>query len=53
MVEECLLVAGLDWIAEQVFAPSVAERDELSVPFDALGADWSNVVVTDAFADGP
>ena len=53
MVEECLLVAGFDWIAEQIFAPSVTERDELAVPFDFLGADWSDVVVTDASADGP
>ena len=51
MVKKCFLVAGLDQVAEQVFAPSLAERNELSVPFDALWADRSDVVVTDAFSD--
>ena len=53
MVKECFLVAGLYWVAKQVFAPSIAERDELSVPFDALWADRSDVVVADAFSDRP
>ncbi len=53
MVEEGVLVASLDWVAEEIFAAGVAECDELSVPFDALWADWADVVVADALYDFP
>ncbi len=53
MVEEGVIVAGLDWVAEEVFAAGVAECDELAVPLDALWADWSDVVVADTLSDLP
>ena len=53
MVEEGVLVAGLDWVAEEVFAAGVAECDELSVPLDAFWADWSNVVIADTLSNLP
>jgi hypothetical protein len=53
MVEKGVLVAGLDWVTEEVFAAGVAECNELSVSLDALWADWSNVVVADALSDFP
>ena len=45
MVEEGVLVASLDRVAEEVFAAGVAKCDELPVPLDALGAYWSYVVL--------
>ena len=53
VVEECVLVAGLDRVAEEVFAAGVSEGDELFVPFDAFGVDGADVVVTYALAYGP
>jgi hypothetical protein len=53
VVEESVFVAGLDGVAEEVFTAGVAERDELLVPFYAFWVDGANVVVADAFADGP
>jgi len=53
MIEEDFLVAGLDRIVEHVLAFGVAEANELFVPFYALRVDGSDVVVADAFADGP
>ena len=53
VVEEYVFIAGLHRVAEEVFAPGVAEGDELSVPFHALGAYGAEVVITDAFSDGP
>ena len=53
MVEEGVLVASLDWVAEEVFAAGVAECDELPVSLDALWADWSDVVVADTLSDLP
>ena len=53
MIEEDFLVAGLDRIVEHVLAFGVAEADELFVSFYALRVDGSDVVVADAFADGP
>jgi hypothetical protein len=53
VVEESVLIAGLDGVAEEVFTSGVLERDELLVPFYALWVDGANVVVADAFADGP
>ena len=54
MIEEDFLVAGLDRIVEHVLAFGVAEAYELFVPFYALRVvDGSDVVVADAFADGP
>ena len=54
VVEESVFIAGLDGVAEEVFtAAGIAERDELLVPFYALWVDGANVVVADAFADGP
>ena len=51
MVEEGVLVVSLDWVAEEVFAASVAEYDELPVPLDALWANRSYVVVVDTLSD--
>ena len=53
MVEEGVLVASLDWVAEEVFAAGVAECDELSVPLDALRAYRADIVVADTFSDFP
>jgi hypothetical protein len=53
VVEEGVLVAGLDWVAEEVFAAGVAECDELSISLDALWADWSDIVVADTLSDLP
>ena len=53
VVEEYVFVAGLYRVAEEVFAPGVAEGNELAVPFYALGAYGADVVITDAFSDGP
>ena len=53
MVEEGVLVASLDWVAEEVFAAGVAECDELSVPLDALWADRSDIVVADTLSNLP
>ena len=53
VVEERVFVAGLDWVAEEIFAASVPECDELAVSFDAFGADWADVVIADAFPDVP
>ena len=53
MIEEDFLVAGPDRIVEHVLAFGVAEAYELFVPFYALRVDGSDVVVADAFADGP
>ena len=53
VVEEYVFIAGLHRVAEEVFAPGVAEGDELSVPFHALGAYGADVVITDAFSYGP
>ena len=53
MVEKGVLVAGLDWVAEEIFAAGIAECDKLSVSLDALRADWSDVAIADAFTDFP
>ena len=53
MVEEGVLVANLDRVAEEVFAAGVAKCDELPVPLDALGANWSYVVVAYTLSDLP
>ena len=53
MVEKDVLVAGLDWVAEELFAAGIAECDELSVSLDALRADWPDVVIADAFSHFP
>ena len=53
VVEEGFLVAGLDWVAEEVFAARIAECDELAVSFDALRADGADVVVANALSDVP
>jgi hypothetical protein len=53
VVEEYVFIAGLYRVAEEVFAPGVAECNELSVPFHALWANGADVVITDAFSDGP
>jgi hypothetical protein len=53
VVEESVFIAGLDGVAEEVFTAGIAERDELLVPFYAFLVDGANVVVADAFADGP
>ena len=53
MIEEHFLIAGLDGVVEHVLAFGVAEADELFVPFYALRVDGSDVVVAEAFADGP
>jgi hypothetical protein len=50
VVEEYVFIAGLYRVAEEVFAPGVAEGDELLVPFHALGAYGAKVVITDAMA---
>ena len=48
-----VLVAGLDGVAEEVFAAGVSESDELFVPFYALRVDGADVVIADAFAYRP
>jgi hypothetical protein len=53
VVEEGVLVASLDWVAEEVFAAGVAECNELSVPLDAFWADRSNIVVADTLSNLP
>ena len=53
VVEEYVFIAGLHRVAAEVLAPGVAEGDKLSVPFHALGAHGADVVITDAFSDGP
>ena len=53
VVEEYVFIAGLYRVAEEVFAPGVAECNELSVPFHALWANGADVVIADAFSDGP
>ena len=54
MVEKDVFVAGLDWVAEEIFAAGIAECDELlSVFLDTLRADWSDVVIADAFSHFP
>ena len=51
LVKEVVLVASLEWVAEEVFAAGVAECDELLVPLDALWANRSYVVVADTLSD--
>ena len=53
VVEESVFITGLDGVAEEVFTAGVSERDKLFIPFYALWIDGANVVVADAFADGP
>ena len=53
MVEKGVFDAGLDWVAEEIFAAGIAECDELSVSLDTLRADWSDVVIADAFFNFP
>ena len=45
VVEEGLLVASFDWVAKKC--------DKLPIPFYTLWVDWTDVIVADAFADGP
>ena len=53
VVKEGFFVAGFNGVAKQVFAPSVSERNELSVPFDAFRIYRADIVVADTFADRP
>jgi hypothetical protein len=53
VVEKGVLVACLYRVAEEIFAADVAECDKLTISFDAFWADWSNVVVADAFSNFP
>ena len=53
VVKEGFFVAGFNGVAKQVFAPSVSERNKLSVPFDAFRIYRADVVIADTFADRP
>ena len=52
-VVEGLLVARFDGVAKKVFASGVSKCDKLPIPFYTLWVDWTDVIVADAFADGP
>ena len=43
VVEKDVFIACLHRVAEEIFAPSVAKGDELTVPFHALGADGATL----------
>jgi hypothetical protein len=53
VIEEGVLIACFYWVAKEVFAASITKCYELAVSLDTLGADWSDVVVADAFSDVP